>query len=120
MYTSDLSDDGKIKRSTNIISMLDNEDYLLTDADLKSFKQVQADNGDKEDYFRVWKETYGQDFATRGIFEEDINAYTIGKLKYGVGDLDEVDNDAIQKKYHEFATILRQHNVEATKMHLIS
>ncbi|MCI8938232.1 MAG: N-6 DNA methylase [Lachnospiraceae bacterium] len=111
MYTSDLSDDGKIKRSTNIISMLDNEDYLLTDAALKSFKQVQADNGDKEDYFRVWKETYGQDFATRGIFEEDINAYTIGKLKYGVGDLDEVDNDAIQKKYHEFATILRQHNV---------
>lgn len=111
MYTSDLTDDGKIRRMTNIISMLDNEKYLITDRSLLSFRQVQLENGDKEDYFKVWKETYQQDYATRGIFERDIAPYTIGKLKYSVDDLEEVDNDAIQKKYHEFATILRQHNV---------
>lgn len=51
------------------------------------------------------------DTRTRGIFEDDIDAYTVGKKKYTVDDLEEVDNDSIQKKYHEFATILRQHNV---------
>lgn len=111
MYTSDLSEEGKIKRISNIISMKDNEELLSTDSSLRSFKQVQLDNGDKEDYFRVWKETYKQDFVTRGIFEEDIDAYTVGKQKYTIKDLAEVDNATIQKKYHEFATILRQHNV---------
>lgn len=110
MYMSDYID-GKLKRFTNIISMIDNGELLQNNQSLKSFKQVQLDHGDKEDYFNVWKETYQQDFATRGIFEQDIEAYTIGKLKYTVDDLEEVDNDAIQKKYHEFATILRQHNV---------
>lgn len=110
MYMSDYVD-GRIKRITNIVSMLDNEELLKTDKSLKSFREVQLDNGDKADYFKVWKDTYQQDFATRGIFEKDIKPYTIGKQKYTVDDLDEVDNNAIQKKYHEFATILRQHNV---------
>ena len=91
--------------------MVDNEEYLQTDKSLKSFKDVQSENGDKEDYFKVWKETYQQDYATSGIFESDIDAYTVGKNKFTVDDLEEVDNDSIQKKYHEFATILRQHNV---------
>lgn len=110
MYMSDYMD-GSIKRVTNIVSMLDNEELLKTDKTLKSFREVQLDNGDKADYFKVWKETYQQDFATRGILEKDIKPYTVGKQKYTVDDLTEVDNDAIQKKYHEFATILRQHNV---------
>ena len=110
LYTSDINESG-IKRITNIISMEDNEKYLSTDKSLKSFKQVQEDNGDKIDYFNVWKTTYQQDYATRGIFEDDIDVYTVGKKKYTVDDLEEVDNDSIQKKYHEFATILRQHNV---------
>lgn len=111
MYTSDLSGEGKIKRTTNIISMVDNEDYLATDKKLKSFKSVRDENGNKEDYFNVWKYTYQQDFSTCGIFEKDIVAYTVGKAKYTIDDLVEVDNNSIQKKYHEFATILRQHNV---------
>lgn len=111
LYMSDFTDDNKLKRYTNIISMVDNEEYLQTDKSLKSFKDVQSENGDKEDYFKVWKETYQQDYATSGIFESDIDAYTVGKNKFTVDDLEEVDNDSIQKKYHEFATILRQHNV---------
>lgn len=109
LYTSDF-DDG-IKRYSNIISMVDNEEYLQTNTALKSFKQVQLDNGDKDDYFSVWRDTYQFDYATSGIFESDIEPYTIGKRKYGVDDLQEVDNNSMQKKYHEFATILRQHNV---------
>lgn len=77
---SDFTDDNKLKRYTNIISMLDNEEYLQTDKSLKSFKDVQSENGDKEDYFKVWKETYQQDYATSGIFESDIDAYTVGKI----------------------------------------
>ena len=111
LYMSDFTDQNKLKRYTNIISMIDNDEYLQTDKSLKSFKDVQAENGDKEDYFKVWKNTYQQDYATSGIFEDDIDAYSVGKSKFTVDDLDEVDNDSIQKKYHEFATILRQHNV---------
>lgn len=111
LYMSDYTDENKLKRYTNIISMVDNKEYLQTDKSLKSFKDVQSENGDKEDYFKVWKETYQQDYATSGIFESDIDAYTVGKNKFTIDDLDEVDNDSIQKKYHEFATILRQHNV---------
>ncbi len=37
--------------------------------------------------------------------------YQIGKQKYTAQDLLEVSSKDIQSKYHEFATILRQHNV---------
>lgn len=110
LYMSDFSGGG-LKRSTNIISMVDNEEYLETNKKLRSFKDVRDENGDKHDYFSVWKNTYQQDFSTVGIFEEDIDVYTVGKSKYTVKDLIEVDHETIQKKYHEFATILRQHNV---------
>ena len=45
------------------------------------------------------------------MFENDIAPYRIGKNKYSISDLKAVDNDTIQKKYNEFALILRQHNV---------
>ncbi|MFR8248296.1 MAG: restriction endonuclease subunit M [Lachnospiraceae bacterium] len=110
LYMSDFINDD-IKRMMNIISMLDNEQLLETDKKLKSFKQVQMDNGDKEDYFAVWKDTYQQDFENHGIFEKEIELYSVGKQKYNINDLDEITHDSMQKKYHEFASILRQHNV---------
>ena len=110
LYMSDYVS-GNIKRFTNIISMLDNEHLLETDKKLRSFKQVQMDNGDKEDYFYVWRDTYQQDFETCGIFEDEIELYSVGKQKYNIGDLAEITHDSMQKKYHEFASILRQHNV---------
>lgn len=110
LYASDFEDE-RASYTSHIISMKDNEEYLLSDKKLLSFKKVQDENGGKEDYFKVWKETYQQDFATNGIFEPDIAAFHVGRQKYSINDLQEVDNNAIQKKYHEFATILRQHNV---------
>lgn len=110
LYASDFADE-QAKYYSHIIYMKDNEEYLLSDKKLISFKKVQDENGGKEEYFKVWKETYQQDFATRGIFEEGIAAYHVGKQKYSINDLQEVDNETIQKKYHEFATIMRQHNV---------
>lgn len=110
LYMSDFIN-GDIKRMMNIISMLDNKQLLETDKKLKSFKQVQMDNGDKEDYFAVWKDTYQQDFENHGIFEKEIELYSVGKQKYNINNLDEITHDSMQKKYHEFASILRQHNV---------
>ena len=110
LYMSDFIN-GDIKRMMNIISMIDNEQLLETDKKLKSFKQVQMDNGDKEDYFAVWKDTYQQDFENHGIFEKEIELYSVGKQKYNINNLDEITHDSMQKKYHEFASILRQHNV---------
>ncbi len=110
LYASDFVDE-HANFTSYIISMKDNDEYLRSDKKLLSFGKVQEDNGGKDDYFKVWKETYQQDFATNGIFESGITAFHVGKQKYSINDLKEVDNSAIQKKYHEFATILRQHNV---------
>jgi len=110
LYTSDFSD-GKVVYFSNIISLNDNEKLLQELADKKplSFKEAKA--LEVEDIYRAWKETYNLDFATKGIFEDDIQAYHIGKQKYTIDDLVEIGSKDIQSKYHEFATIMRQHNV---------
>lgn len=108
LYASDFADN-EVKFDYKLIVVLDNEEYLKSfgKKEIASFKT--ADTVKK--IYKAWAETYQKDFTTRGLFEQDIPAYHIGKTKYSVGDLKEVDNDSIQKKYHEFATILRQHNV---------
>lgn len=108
LYASEFTDN-EIKIDYKLIAVLDNEEYLKSfgKKDVTSFKT--ADTVKK--IFKAWAETYQKDFATKGLFENDIPAYHIGKTKYSAADLKEVDNEAIQKKYHEFATILRQHNV---------
>ena len=62
-------------------------------------------------YFDVWSETYGKSFETKGLFENDIEAYSIGKLKYTVADLKELSHAEIRPIYHECATILRNHAI---------
>jgi len=111
LYTSDYTTEVGLHYTSHIVSMIDNDEYIQSDKKIRSFRQVQEDNGGKDEYFKVWKNTYQLDYNTRGVFEDDIAAYAVGKLKYTINDLIEVDNDSIQKKYHEFATILRQHNV---------
>ena len=92
----------------NLVSLQDNDEFLKTlPKDAPSFKKAAT----VKERFRAWRETYQQDFTTRGLFESDIAAYTTGKNKYSIQDLKVVDGSAIQGKYHEFATILRQHNV---------
>lgn len=110
LYASDFSFN-KLTYNNNIISLNDNVKLLEELADKKPLSYKEAKALEVEDIYKTWKETYSLDFATKGIFEDDIQAYQIGKQKYTVEDLAEVDSKDIQSKYHEFATIMRQHNV---------
>ncbi|MCY8209737.1 N-6 DNA methylase, partial [Bacillus subtilis] len=110
LYTSDFIDN-KVKYFNYIITLKDNEQLLKELADKEPLSYRESKLLDKEDIFKAWKETYSQDFATKGLFESDIPAYEIGKTKYSLNDLSTINSNDIQGKYHEFATILRQHNV---------
>lgn len=108
LYASDYADHA-VAYQNYIITLKDNETLLGEKKDQKplAYKDAQV----VEDIFNAWKETYRQDYATRGIFEADIQPYHIGKQKFTINDLTSISNNDIQGKYHEFATILRQHNV---------
>jgi type I restriction enzyme M protein len=109
LYASDFVA-GEVAYKNYIITLVDNQKLLEEKKDLKPLSYTNAQ--EVEDLYKVWKETYALDHATKGIFEPDIQPYHIGKLKYTVDDLNPVRSDKdIQSKYHEFATILRQHNV---------
>lgn len=54
----------------------------------------------------------GAIFEESGIFEGKIEPYFIGTQKKNVSNLNDVGSD-IDKKYHEFATILRKHNISS-------
>lgn len=106
LYTSDL-DAGAVGYTSHIIAHRDNEKYLADNPLFKSFKSVT----DVKERHAVWRDTYKLDYTTKGIFEENIQPYHIGKDKYSLADLHAISARDQQKKYHEFATILRQHNV---------
>ena len=110
LYASDWIDDQVIAHYY-LITLKDNEKLLEERADQELLSYAEAKLLDREDIYRAWKETYAQDYATKGIFEEDIPAYAIGKTKYSLADLSTINSNDIQGKYHQFATILRQHNV---------
>jgi hypothetical protein len=108
LYASDFVD-GEVTFDYRLIAVRDNEEYLKSfgKREVPSFKN--ADTVKK--VYKAWAETYQKDYSAKGLFENDIAPYKIGKTKYSAADLKEIDSDSIQKKYHEFATILRQHNV---------
>jgi len=106
LYTSDL-DASKVTYTSHVIAHRDNEKYLADNPLFKSFKSAT----DVKERFAVWRDTYKLDYTTKGIFENNIQPYFIGKDKYGLEDLNAISATDQQKKYHEFATILRQHNV---------
>ncbi len=106
LYTSDF-DSGALSYQSHIIAHRDNEKYLDDNPNFKSFKIVT----DVKERFAVWRDTYKLNFTTKGIFEDNIQPYHIGKDKYSLDDLQPISAADQQKKYHEFATILRQHNV---------
>ena len=108
LYTSDF--DGKeIIPVYYLINVQDNEEKLKNNSELLTYKDAK----NNKQLFRVWHDTYQCDAATRGLFEDDIQPYHIGKNKFSVKDLAPINNDEIKKKYNEFATILRRHNVGA-------
>lgn len=108
LYASGL-EDGALKYASHIIAVRDNDDILKRKAAENPPAYRDADSA--KELYEVWKRTYECDYATRGIFEPDVQPYQIGKAKYTVADLQTVTEADIQPKYHEFATILRQHNV---------
>lgn len=106
LYTSDL-DAGALTYTSHIIAHRDNEKYLSDNPLFKSFKSAT----NVKERHAVWRDTYKLDYTTKGIFEENLQSYQIGKDKYSLADLHAISASDQQKKYHEFATILRQHNV---------
>jgi type I restriction-modification system DNA methylase subunit/restriction endonuclease S subunit len=109
LYASDFAD-GKVKADYYLITLKDNENLLEELADKEPLSFSQAKLLDKEDIYDAWTQTYDQHYETRGVFE-DNEPYLIGKSKYSLADLDTISGRDIQGKYHQFATILRQHNV---------
>ena len=105
LYASDFIDDN-IQSNYYLINITDNEELLKNNPKLKSYK----DATEVEDIYKVWVETYEKDFSTLGLFENN-KPYEIGKTKFTSEDLKNITSKDIQGKYHEFATILRQHNV---------
>lgn len=105
LYTSDFIDD-KVTRSYYLINMQDQEEILEKDEKLKAYNDATAVG----EIYQVWRDTYKKDFTTFGIFENN-KAYRIGEAKPTKETLKDITSKDIQGKYHEFATILRQHNV---------
>lgn len=106
----------KISYKSYIITMLDNEEHLdrinanLKDED-KKIRFDSPENTNAKAYFRVWTDSYQQSKTEKGLLEEDILSYKIGKEKYNTKDLKAVSYNEISSIYHEFATILRNHAI---------
>ena len=112
LYTADFVDE-KLTDTYHLITLKDNEEYLRSDKRLKSYKSLRENQGSAEEFFEVWKNTYGSDFSTNGMIEKDSKPFDIGQKKYSINDLKEIDSNSMQKKYNEFATILRKYNVSS-------
>ena len=103
----------KFENIYNIISLEDNPEQLKTNPSFQSFQQLRKDQGASEDFFKVWKVTYNQDFTNRGLLEEGIEPFKIGNKKYDIHDLHTIDAYSLNKKYNDFAVILRKHTVSS-------
>lgn len=104
LFTSDF-DGERILYKSNIVILKDNEEYLATLEAPKTFKNAQGK------FFEVWNETYAKAFSTKGLFEPEIDSYTIGKEKYTIKDLEPFSYSEIQEVKLAFETILRYHAI---------
>ena len=99
---------GKLRLFQRVVSVRDNPQILQDRPEALSFGAAS----NARERFRVWKETYQQEFTETGIFEGNIQPYQIGKSKYTLADdtqpLNAID---IKGAYHRFRTVLRKHNV---------
>ena len=103
LFAADFED--QIIPKSYVIALKDNEKRLKELVNPKTFEES------KGQYFEVWSETYAKSFETKGLFEKDIVAYSIGKPKYTIDDLKGLTHAEIRPLYHEFATILRNHAI---------
>jgi len=109
LYASNILDNNLLYFN-RIISIQDNEEYLKTlkPAQRKRYKEAS----DVKELYRVWRDIYNLEYEEAGIFEESILPYEINKVRT-IDDLKTISFEDSQKKYNEFATILRQHNVSS-------
>ncbi len=102
LYTSDFSD--KIEYKNYIIQAYDNEEYLKEKELQNSYKK----SNNNIELFKTWKESYELQYFEQGIFEANVNAYKILEITPTFDNLKELKEEG---KYHEFAKILRKHNI---------
>ncbi|WP_256414564.1 restriction endonuclease subunit S [Acinetobacter sp. 5862] len=109
LYASQWSEkEKKIDDQQRIISVKDNPIILKDLPDALHYSNAK----NVRERFKVWKETYQLEATEKGIFEDNILAYQIGKDKYTLAiDTQPINSMNIKGKYHEFRTILRKHNV---------
>lgn len=109
LYTSDLESTQESKAITYqnyIINMQDNEEFLA-----QNKKQGYRDANSNKEVFKVWSDIYAKEVEKSGIFEDEIAIYNITKLKPKLENLKPMSQSEIQKKRHEWATILRANAV---------
>lgn len=109
LYASEFdTKENQILVEQRIISHKDNEKIIELGEQLKSYKKAS----NVKNRFDVWKETYQLEYTETGVFEENIQAYQIGKSNYTLDiDTRPVTEQDKEGKYHRFRTILRQHNI---------
>ena len=91
-----------------LIPHLDNPQILAEDTTLLSFGKANK----AEHRFAAWRDTYKLEYTEVGIFEENIQAYQIGKDNYTLAeDTKPIDADDKKGKYDRFRKILRKHNI---------
>ncbi len=112
LYSCDWFGD-KLVNTYNLISLIDNEKYLKANKslNLKGYDDLRNNQGSASEFFDVWKNTYKLDYVNSGLLEPGNEPFKIGAKKFSADDLKEIDSSSMQKKYNDFATILRQHNV---------
>ncbi len=107
LYASNI-ENNELIYADRIMTLKDNEDYLKT---LKVSQRLRyKDASDVKELYKVWKDIYNLEYEETGVFEDCVAPYEINKV-YSINDLKSVSFEDTQKKYNEFATILRQHNV---------
>ncbi|EAI5947015.1 restriction endonuclease [Campylobacter coli] len=102
LYTSDFSD--RLEYKNYIIQAYDNEEYLKEKELQNSYKK----SNNNIELFKTWKESYELQYFKQGIFEANVNAYKILEITPTFDNLKELKEEG---KYHEFAKILRKHNI---------
>lgn len=115
LYASDFSNN-QIIFNNQIISTTDDDEVLARKSAKIEQKGYQGASK-VEDLYNVWNEIYERTSYTSGIFENNINAYEAGKTTRTYDKLkeitqkDEGGKSGEDGKYHEFAKILRKHNI---------
>lgn len=106
LYASKVHE-SSIERIYHAIHLKDNDDFLATLSNPRSYGNAKGGN----DKFEIWRDIYQQEYRTSGVLELTIKPFEIGEVKLTVSDLKEITHDEVQRKYNQFATILRKYNV---------